>query len=160
MHVVSRRGHVGDGHLLVADRPSRTPQRRPDVSRGDYDASGADSYSGLGISIQPYGTGDTFGWVSNINAEPYVPWSAPDRSGGASNACTAATSWQSQGLSGVCGEVNGVPYVMAPDRLEAIVFPDDGYFYAIIVYGVGGDDQLTAPLQQVIALLSTRGLAE
>ena len=116
---------------------------------------------GLGIYAQPYGTGESFGHVSDYNADPFVSWVAPDQSTGSANACAAAMAWTSYGTTGICDVVNGVPVVIAPTRIDALVFPAKGYFYGVVVYGIGNDDDLlTAPLQHILDLLSTRDLVK
>lgn len=111
----------------------------------------------VGINLFEYGTGETYGFLTDTSAPTHTHWTAPDQITAGNNVCAIATGWvySPTGENGKCLNLAGVTVAIGPDRLNAAVLLPGKYFYVVNIYGITGDENLTEPLQTIAGILAT-----
>lgn len=131
--LLSAYGFVSDGVGPLNDDESST--------QCYYGSSGSTS-SALGIDGKEYGSGGPYGFGTNHDDDTVQPWTAPDATTAAANAC-AVVDWTSSytGETGTCTEIADIPFVMASNRNIAMLFPAGDRFYVFTLYATDGTEE-------------------
>lgn len=121
-----------------------------------YSESDPSSIRRVSLDFRPYAPTTDYGWMSANSSVP--SFAAPNASDGARNACATASAAAGNAGDSVCTTAGGVPVVVSPSGLTAMVFPGDKFLYIVQLYDIAGSTESKTVLLALATLVANRPL--